>query len=313
MPVSTTPGHRNLENSHGNSLKWKSMSDHLEQARRFYAEEIRFAANIQSQALIEAFAAVRREDFLGPGPWKIPIPDFLSGEYWTTEDGHPRHVYHNVLIAIDSGRQLNNGQPGSLALWLDGLDLKSGGRVCHIGCGTGYYTAILAHVVGETGSVLAVEVDPALAEASRRNLAPFPQVEVVAADGWEFDPGARDAIFVNAGVTLPNPRWLERLTPGGCLEVPITIIGPGGIPSGMMLKAVKASGGYRARFLSPVAIFSMTSGRSDQENAALRQAFAGGKWAAVRSVRLDRHSPDETCWLHGDRVCLSVKGLENVG
>jgi len=146
------------------------MTNHLDQVRRFYAEEIRFAANIQSQALIDAFAAVRRENFLGPGPWKIPIPGSLTGEYWTTEDDNPRHVYHNVLIAIDSQRHLNNGQPASLAVWLDALQLKSGGRVCHIGCGTGYYTAIPAHVVGETGSVLAVEVDPGLAETSLRNL-----------------------------------------------------------------------------------------------------------------------------------------------
>jgi len=136
---------------------------------------------------------------------------------------------------------------------------------------------------------------------------------VVAADGWALDPGARDAIFVNAGATLPNPLWLERLASGGCLEVPLTISGPGGTASGMMLKAVKADGGYSARFLSPVSIFSMTSGRSDQEDAALRQAFAGGKWAALRSVRLDPRGRDETCWLHGDRACLSAQEPENGG
>jgi protein-L-isoaspartate(D-aspartate) O-methyltransferase len=283
------------------------MSSLLDAVRRFYAEEIRFAANLQSQALIDAFAAVRREDFLGPGPWRIPIPGFVSGEYWTTEDDDPRHVYHNVLIAIDSARQLNNGQPGSLAAWLDALQVKRGSRVCHIGCGTGYYTAILAQVAGETGSVLAVEVDPDLAETARRNLASFPWVEVVAADGWEFDPGVRDAILVNAGVTLPNPLWLERLAPVGCLEVPLTITVPGpSSGSGMMLKVVRANGGYQAHFVSPVAIFSMTSGRSDEENAALRQTFAGGKWSALRSVRLDQHARDETCWLHGERVCLSA-------
>jgi len=280
----------------------------LDEARLFYAEEIRFAANVQSRELIDAFAGVRREDFLGPGPWKIVSAGSLGFEYWTTEDDDPRHVYHNVLIAIDSGRQLNNGQPGSLALWLDALQVKPGSRVCHIGCGTGYYTAILAHVVGEAGNVLAVEVDTALAETARRNLASFPQVEVAAADGWEIDSGARDAILVNAGVTLPNPLWLERLEPGGCLEVPLTIAGPGaGSGSGMMLKVVRVNAAYQARFVSPVAIFSMTNGRSDRENAALRQALAGGKWNALRSVRLDRHSADETCWLHGDRVCLSAK------
>ena len=43
----------------------------LEECRRFYSDEIRFAGNIQSAALLEAFARVPREKFLGPGPWQI--------------------------------------------------------------------------------------------------------------------------------------------------------------------------------------------------------------------------------------------------
>jgi protein-L-isoaspartate O-methyltransferase len=43
----------------------------LEDYRRFYAEEIGYAANVQSPALLGAFERVPRENFLGPGPWRI--------------------------------------------------------------------------------------------------------------------------------------------------------------------------------------------------------------------------------------------------
>jgi protein-L-isoaspartate O-methyltransferase len=39
-----------------------------DECRRFYADEVRFAGNIHSWALIQAFARVPREKFLGPGP-----------------------------------------------------------------------------------------------------------------------------------------------------------------------------------------------------------------------------------------------------
>ncbi len=43
----------------------------LNDIRQFYAEEIRAVSNIQTQAIVKAFANVPRESFLGPGPWQI--------------------------------------------------------------------------------------------------------------------------------------------------------------------------------------------------------------------------------------------------
>ncbi|HYY97533.1 MAG TPA: hypothetical protein VE642_03030, partial [Pyrinomonadaceae bacterium] len=74
----------------------------LEELRRFYAEEIRAVSNLQTEALARAFARVRREDFLGPGPWQIATPDSWQSAaqsaaqsapagYRTTPDADPRH------------------------------------------------------------------------------------------------------------------------------------------------------------------------------------------------------------------------------
>jgi len=53
----------------------------LAEARRQFAEELRVVAHIQDERVIDAFATVPRERFVGPGPWRLP--NFFDG-YWTT-------------------------------------------------------------------------------------------------------------------------------------------------------------------------------------------------------------------------------------
>lgn len=118
--------------------------DDLRAMRRWYAEDIRWSAGLSSERLIEAFASVPRERFVGRGPWQILGPNHLGRGYVRTGDANPRHLYHDILVAIDPRRGLNNGQPSFLAGLIDQLNLKDGETVCHIGCGTGYYSAILA-------------------------------------------------------------------------------------------------------------------------------------------------------------------------
>jgi protein-L-isoaspartate(D-aspartate) O-methyltransferase len=119
--------------------------------------------DLQSEALVAAFARVPREQFLGPGPWQILSPGTDGSAYRTTTDNDPAHLYRDVLVAIDPSRRLNNGQPSYLASCIESLDLQQGERVLHVGCGVGYYTAIMADVVGPTGHVLGIEIDADLA------------------------------------------------------------------------------------------------------------------------------------------------------
>jgi protein-L-isoaspartate(D-aspartate) O-methyltransferase len=290
----------------------------LDEIRQYYAEEIRAVANIQSEALVAAFAKVPREHFLGPGPWQIANPDSWQamtpnanlkggGSYRTTETDDPKHLYHNILIAIDAERKLNNGQPGSLASWIDTLELQMGDRVLHVGCGVGYYTAIIAEVVGASGHVWGVEIDPVLAERARRNLAYLNHVEVVEGNGKEFGPDAVDAIFINAGATQPQAAWLDSLKDGGRLILPLTVAKDetsGGM--GFMLKVDREEKGYAARFISPVAIFPCIGSRDAESNQRLREAMSKGTWGTVESLRREPHDASETCWLHGEDFCLST-------
>jgi protein-L-isoaspartate(D-aspartate) O-methyltransferase len=288
------------------------VSASLEDYRRFYAEEIAAVTATQSHALLEAFAKVPREHFLGPGPWQIAGPDFAVGsqsKYRETEDADPRRIYHNVVVAIDGKRNLNNGQPGALAGWLDRLEVAPGEHVFHLGAGLGYFTAILSELVGPAGRVTAIEVDPDLAARARKNLAPWPNVEMHAGDGGEFDPGPVDAIFVNAGVTHPLPLWLDQLKDGGRLVLPLTFdVGVGG--KGVMLRVMREGERYAARFLSLVMIYSSTSVRDAQMNAALAKQIGSPKLFSLQSLRRDAHQEEETCWLHGDGFCFSQRTNE---
>jgi protein-L-isoaspartate(D-aspartate) O-methyltransferase len=169
---------------------------------------LRFTGRVGSRAVAEAFATVPRERFVGPGPWRIKSPMNLA-EYWTTEDADPRHVYHDVLIALDEARGINNGQPSLWAYPFDRLAIGNGEAVLHLGCGTGYYTAIAAELVGPSGRITAVEIDAALADKARAALAPWPQVAICIGDGSCLSFTPVDVVFVSAGATHPLPAWLD--------------------------------------------------------------------------------------------------------
>jgi len=167
-----------------------SMVDAIVEARQRYAEELRFTARVGSRAVVDAFATVPRERFVGPGPWRILSPMAMA-EYWTTDDADPRHLYHDVLVAIDEERRLNNRQPSLWARMYDHLELCRGVHVIHVGAGTGYYSAILAEIVSSSGRITAIEIDPALAARASENLVAWPQATVVAADGSPSAPTGR--------------------------------------------------------------------------------------------------------------------------
>ena len=283
----------------------------LEECRRFYADEVRFAANLATPGLAEAFARVPREKFLGPGPWEIATADLrgmsamgaMQMSYTPIDD--PRHVYHNVVVALDKQLDINNGQPSALGRWIDALELKPGDRAYHLGCGVGYYTAIMAEVVGAGGRVLGSEMQAELAARARENLSSYDHVTVHAGDGAAFDPGECDAMLINAGVTHPLPLWLDRLRPGGRIVVPLTMATTPTLGMGVMIRIVRQSGGLSVETVTTLAIYSCVNARDPEMEAPLKKAFVTGALMKMKSVRRDAHEPSDTCLLHAPEVCIS--------
>ncbi len=281
--------------------------------RQFFAEEIQAVGNLQTGALVEALATVPREQFLPLGPWVIRSEGDFGGQPRRTPDDDPRHVYHNLSIAIDPARQLFNGGPSIVASWIDALDLRPGLHVLHVGCGLGYYSTLIAHCVGPTGRVVAIEVDDALAREARTKLAPLHWVEVCHGDGGGTDGELFDGILINAGMTHPHEAWLNALNPGGRLILPLTCTMP---PMGPVGKGIVAlisrsdtpndSNNFDARVLQRmVAIYSAVGIRDPQMNDQLGKALMRSFMPHFKRLRRDVHEESSTCWLHGNGVCFS--------
>ena len=284
-------------------------TDRIVKARRWYADEVRYASGTESAQIIEAFATVSRERFLGPGPWQILSQGCDGAKYMLTPNDDPVHVYHNALIAIDASRSLNNGSPGSWASWLSQCHPKDSDQVLHVGCGTGYYSAILAELVGPLGSVLALEIDPDIAEKARVNVVPWSQVHVLTADGSDFEFNTVDLIVASAGVSDLPRSWIDRLSPGGRILVPLTAQSSNATPvtRGRMLTVTRQGDYLGARIVSLASFYPCIGAQDKAASDRLLAAIDQGGERAVRTLRIDAHEHEAQCWLHSHDWCLSKR------
>jgi protein-L-isoaspartate(D-aspartate) O-methyltransferase len=221
-------------------------------------------------------------------------------EYWTTDDDSPSHVYHDVLIALDEPRGINNGQPSLWAYLFDRLDLLPGEQVLHLGCGTGYYTAIIAELVGSAGRVTAVEIDATLARRARAALADGPQVKVIQADGALVRTGRRDHCERGRN---SSPAFLARR-----IEARRgSLVSDDDIAEWCGRDAVGETpprAWICARFLCRAGFIDFQGARDPAISRRLAAALRRDQGSAVKSLRRDNHTEDETCWFHGKGWCL---------
>ncbi len=280
--------------------------DEIAVVRRAYAKQILATSELRDDALEAAFAAVPRERHLGPGPWPILRPR----GYVDTPDADPVHLYADHLVGIDVARRLNNGQPSFLALLMHYAGPRPGEHAVHVGAGVGYFTAVLAELVGPGGRVTGIEFDPGLAARARASLAPRPNAEMIAGDGAAVEVAPADVVLVNAGVTRPAPRWLDGLRDGGRLVLPLTTDVGWSAASNLVLHGAvflvtRRGNDYEARRLSAVGIFPSASMRDPEGERALAAAFGRDDGRFV--TRLHRRGPrrGEDCWLDGGDWCLT--------
>lgn len=119
-------------------------------------------------------------------------------------------------------------QPAVVAVMLEQLDPQSGQRVLEIGAGSGHVAALLAHLVGPSGEVTTIDIQPDLVVSARRHLAAagFPQVRVISGDGGFGDlAGAPyDRIILTVGSSDIAPAWRDQLRVGGRLVLPLYLL-----------------------------------------------------------------------------------------
>jgi protein-L-isoaspartate(D-aspartate) O-methyltransferase len=284
----------------------------LESFRASYARLISTIAGIpadstESTPFIEAFSSVPRENFIGPGPWRI----VTNSGYVTVPADDPAFLYQDFAVALQPDKHINNGQPSLHVRCLAALQMKTGEKVVHVGAGTGYYTALLATLVGAGGAVIAYEVDQQLADKAAANLKDHSNISVQNRSGVEAPLPGCDIIYVNAGATGPMDAWLDALRPGGRLLFPLTVANGFGA---MLLVTRKTENEYAAKFVVQAAFIHCIGARDERVGNKLAEAFKtggmgnyqrkGGMWD-VKSLRRNSE-PDGSCWFAGNRWWLST-------
>jgi protein-L-isoaspartate(D-aspartate) O-methyltransferase len=272
----------------------------LEKFREFYASYITASVGVREPRIVKAFASVPREDFLPPGPWEVRVPN----GYVATPEADPALLYQDIVVAIDPSRRINNGEPSLHARCLAAVSPQPGEAILHVGCGSGYYTAILAALAGPNGHVTGLEVVAELAQLAKRNLAHLATVDVECRSGAAAPLPMSDVIYVNAGATEPLRAWLDALLPGGRLIFPLT---PGWDYGGMLLVTNRhGNGAFEARFVTKVGFIPCLGAQDEQLRPRLKEAFALSDWKKVRSLRLEDGEPDSSCWFAGRDWWLST-------
>jgi protein-L-isoaspartate(D-aspartate) O-methyltransferase len=283
--------------------------DELAILRRAYAHQMVALTGAEDSDLERAFAAVPREVFLGPGPWTFRGFNVAPCRVAELD---PVLVYQDVLVALDEAHGVNNGSPSLHAMMLHALAVVPGATVLHVGAGTGYYTAILAELVGPLGRVTAIEFDPALAAMATANLRPWPNVTVICGDGSTFPTETARHIYVNFAVPRPADAWLDRLALGGTLLLPLAVPHPdatgtaGLTASGSLLLITRTEAGFAVRHLSGCRFITARGplAGNAEDRRALFAAFERGGQDFIASLRRGA-SPPERCWFWAQDWSLS--------
>jgi protein-L-isoaspartate(D-aspartate) O-methyltransferase len=155
--------------------------------------------DVSDPAVLAAMAAVPRHLFVPPQ--------------------HRDQAYEDIPLPIGHGQTIS--QPYIVALMTQALCLRPDSRVLEIGTGSGYQSAVLAHI---TPAVWSVETIPELAETARERLQGLGlQVSVRAGDGrlgWP-EHAPYDGIIVTAASPDVPPALAAQLAEGGRLVIPV--------------------------------------------------------------------------------------------
>ncbi len=152
----------------------------------------------------EAFLACPREGFL--------------------PEGERRSAGYDGPLPIGHGQ--TNSQPRTVEAMLRLLDVKPGQKVLDVGSGSGWTTALLAHLTGPAGRVLGVELEPDLVELGSRHLdahhLPWASIHE-AVPGVLGLPSAAPyhRILVSAMARRLPDELVEQLHTGGVMVIPV--------------------------------------------------------------------------------------------
>lgn len=158
---------------------------------------------LKSKRIIDAFYSIDRKDFIVPG--------YESKAY----SDHPLPIEHGQTIS----------QPYTVAFMFELLEPAENGHILDVGSGSGWTTALLAHIVGPKGCVRGVEIIPELVLFGKENLKKydFAHADIQKAGKTLGLPKEApfDKILVSAGTDDVPQELLDQLKVYGTMVIPI--------------------------------------------------------------------------------------------
>ncbi|MCM2393901.1 methyltransferase, FxLD system [Streptomyces albipurpureus] len=184
-----------------------------------------------AQLLDEMIAELRRLDALRtPGveaairavPRHVFLPEVTPEKAYAAE-------YALVTKRDAQGVSLSSVSASRIqAFMLEQADIRPGMRVLEIGSG-GYNAALIAELVGGSGEVTTVDIDPEVVDRARGLLsaAGYGRVRTVVADGAGGVPehGPYDRIVVTVEAADLAPAWVDQLAGSGRIVAPLRMRG----------------------------------------------------------------------------------------
>lgn len=167
---------------------------------------------MKSPQIINAFRNVRRADFV-PKEFK-------------------KEAYSNMPVPIPGN--MTTSQPSTIAFMIELLEPAPGQRILEIGTGSGYLTALLAEITGNTGRVCSIEILPELKKFAESNLKKYAYQNIAqylgSGKGGLPEEASFDKIISGAEIADIPDAWKDQLKIDGCIVTP---------SKGQILKAIK--------------------------------------------------------------------------
>jgi protein-L-isoaspartate(D-aspartate) O-methyltransferase len=161
---------------------------------------------LKTPRIIEAFEKIDRADF---------VPQELKEK-----------AYINEPLSI--GERQTISQPYTVAFMIELLQPKSGDKIFEIGFGSGWQTALLAEIIGESGKVFAVERIRGLFEFGTKNISAYNFIKkgIIRTILGDATMGLKkyapfDSIVAGASAQEIPEEWLKELKIGGRLVMPV--------------------------------------------------------------------------------------------
>jgi len=169
-------------------------------------EKLKDSGVLKTPAIINAFKAIDRKDFI--------LPEYEQS------------AYEDSALPIGYGQTIS--QPYTVAFMLELLEPKNGQKILDIGSGSGWQTSLLAHITGEDGKVFAFEIIPGLKEFGEKNTSKYGFVEkgtvkffAKSARSGLPEEAPFDRIIAAASAEEIPAVWKKELAIGGRIVAPV--------------------------------------------------------------------------------------------